>query len=121
MLAPQAQASTVSIQPVVTLTAPDHKTTIGFAAYQFDYRYVTVLAAIDHPKANTDYQVKVLVMHNGFNSFDAVTVCTIHATSTNRAACIAKVKAPTRHHNDTTVIAVSYGSPMRWAGWSEKI
>jgi hypothetical protein len=111
MVAPHAQA-TVSTQPVVTLTAADHKTPVGSAVYTLTQTHASVWGVIDHPTANTDYTVNVVIVHVGYSS-STYKACTFHAASTAKAGCIGSNVPITLHHNDIPLITVTHGSPAK--------
>jgi hypothetical protein len=113
MLAPQAHATTapVTTKPVVTLMAADHKTPVGNAVYALTQTRATVWAVLNHPTANTDYTVNVVIVHVGFSS-STYKVCTFHAATAAKAGCIGTA-AITLHHNDIPMVTVTQSSPTK--------
>ena len=109
VLAPHAQA-TVTTNPVVTLVGADHKTPVGQAVYTMTQTQASVWAVLDHPTANTNYTVSVVIVHVGGGK-STYKACTFHTTSTARFGCIGNA-AITRHHNDVPYISVTHGSPV---------
>jgi hypothetical protein len=114
MAAPHAQA-TVTTQPVVTLMAADHKTPVGQAVYTLTETHAGVWAVLDHPTANTDYTVNVVIVHVGGRA-STYKICTFHAASTAKAGCLGTNVPITFHHNDIPMVTVTHGSPATTDG-----